>query len=76
MIDNYNFMASSPPYQNLNEDNGSFLPGRRYMTILIRRSTNIIGNPVNTSAMDRLLFCPCSHFISVSMGAPSKAGIA
>jgi len=43
MIDNCNFMASSPLYQNLNEGNGSFLPGRRYMTILIRRSTDAIA---------------------------------
>ena len=76
MIDSCNFMANSPPYQNLNEDNGSFLPGRRYMIILIRRSTNVIGNLVNTSAMERLLSCLCSHFVTVSMGAPSKARIA
>jgi hypothetical protein len=76
MIDNCNFMANSPPCRNLNEDNGSFLPGRRYTTILIRRSINVIGNPVNTFAMDRLLSYSLSHFIPVSMGAPSKARIA
>ena len=46
------------------------------MTILIRRSMNFIGNPVTTFAMDRLLSSPCSHFVPVSMGAPSKARIA
>ncbi len=57
-------MANSPPYQNLNEGNGSFLQGRRYMTILIRRSTDVIGNPVNTSVVDRLLSSLHAQFVS------------